>query len=166
MNATGAASEHFLAFLGRVGERLLPLAARLPSRPGSLAIAAGINLALARGETPELAGLAGKVVAIRVTDAPLEFHFSVGEQGFATCAGSAAPAVTISAAAADFVRLALRQVDADTLFFSRRLTMEGDTELGLLLKNRLDALDLSWSVKTLPRPLELVRALAAAIPLI
>jgi predicted lipid carrier protein YhbT len=48
--------------------------------------------------------------------------------------------VVISASAADLVRLALRRVDAVTLFFSRRLTMEGDTELGLVLKNTLDAI--------------------------
>jgi len=39
--------------------------------------------------------------------------------------------------------LAARSVDADTLFFQRRLKIEGDTELGLSLKNFLDAQDLS-----------------------
>jgi predicted lipid carrier protein YhbT len=37
--------------------------------------------------------------------------------------------------------LARRQEDPDTLFFSRRLSMEGDTELGLLVKNTLDAIE-------------------------
>lgn len=37
--------------------------------------------------------------------------------------------------------LALREEDPDTLFFSRRLRMEGDTDLGLLVKNTLDAVD-------------------------
>ena len=36
----------------------------------------------------------------------------------------------------------LRLEDPDTLFFSRRLVIEGDTELGLALKNALDAA--SW----------------------
>jgi predicted lipid carrier protein YhbT len=40
------------------------------------------------------------------------------------------------------VRLAKRQEDPDTLFFNRRLSMEGDTELGLIVKNALDALEL------------------------
>jgi hypothetical protein len=35
--------------------------------------------------------------------------------------------------------LALRREDPDTLFFTRRLVLEGDTELGLALKNALDA---------------------------
>jgi predicted lipid carrier protein YhbT len=50
--------------------------------------------------------------------------------------------LTISASAYDFVLLARRQEDPDTLFFSRRLAMEGDTELGLLVKNTIDAIEL------------------------
>ena len=42
----------------------------------------------------------------------------------------------------DFLLLASRQEDPDTLFFQRRLKIEGDTELGLELKNHLDALEL------------------------
>ena len=38
--------------------------------------------------------------------------------------------------------LAQRQQDPDTLFFNRRLVMEGDTELGLVVKNTPDALEL------------------------
>jgi len=155
--------ERALALLGRLGERLLPIASRLPERPGAVLIATALNLAVARGETPELEALTGKVLAIRVTDADLQFHFRVGGRGFAACGSTQAPAVVIAAAAADFVRLALRRVDADTLFFSRRLTIEGDTELGLLLKNRLDALDLSWPGEALPRPLELFQALGRAV---
>ncbi len=45
----------------------------------------------------------------------------------------------ITGRARDFLRLATRLEDADTLFFQRRLKMEGDTELGLYLKNFLDA---------------------------
>jgi predicted lipid carrier protein YhbT len=37
--------------------------------------------------------------------------------------------------------LAARREDADTLFFQRRLRMSGDTELGLYLKNFLDAFE-------------------------
>jgi predicted lipid carrier protein YhbT len=51
--------------------------------------------------------------------------------------------LAIGAAAHDFLLLARRQEDPDTLFFSRRLALEGDTELGLLVKNTLDALDAS-----------------------
>ena len=158
--------ENAAATLERLGAALLPIAARLPARPGAVLIATGLNVALARGEAAELEPLVGKVVAIRITDAELVFHFLVTAGGFNACGASQAPAVVISAAAADFVRLAMRRVDADTLFFSRRLTMEGDTELGLLLKNRLDALEFTWQDGSLPHPLELVQALRrAAFPI-
>ncbi|MGL4734573.1 MAG: ubiquinone anaerobic biosynthesis accessory factor UbiT, partial [Enterovibrio sp.] len=39
--------------------------------------------------------------------------------------------------------LAARKEDPDTLFFQRRLLIEGDTALGLQVKNALDSVDLS-----------------------
>lgn len=38
--------------------------------------------------------------------------------------------------------MARRQEDPDPLFFSHRLSMEGDTALGLLVKNTIDAIEL------------------------
>lgn len=35
-----------------------------------------------------------------------------------------------------------RKEDPDTLFFQRRLQIEGDTELGLYVKNLMDAIEL------------------------
>jgi predicted lipid carrier protein YhbT len=52
------------------------------------------------------------------------------------------PDLAISATAYDFLMLGTRQEDPDTLFFSRRLLVEGDTELGLIAKNTLDAVEL------------------------
>lgn len=49
--------------------------------------------------------------------------------------------VRIAGTLADLLRLASRAEDPDTLFFQRRLTLEGDTETGLLIKNLLDALE-------------------------
>jgi predicted lipid carrier protein YhbT len=54
-------------------------------------------------------------------------------------------------------------VDADTLFFDRRLSIEGDTELGLLLKNTLDALDLKSVLGAPPGPLRLLSALRVSL---
>lgn len=48
--------------------------------------------------------------------------------------------VTIRARLDDYLALALRREDPDTLFFTRRLVIEGDTETGLAVKNALDAL--------------------------
>ena len=66
----------------------------------------------------------------------------LNERGITPCRASHTPDLTISASAHDFMQLAMRREDPDTLFFSRRLVMEGDTELGLLVKNTLDALEL------------------------
>ena len=52
----------------------------------------------------------------------------------------AAPFQTL-AQARDFVRIAAREEDADTLFFNRRLVVEGDTDTALLVKNTLDAIE-------------------------
>ncbi|MGQ7248604.1 ubiquinone anaerobic biosynthesis accessory factor UbiT [Halomonas sp. V046] len=43
----------------------------------------------------------------------------------------------------EFVCLANREEDPDSLFFQRRLCLEGDTELGLTLKNLLDGQEMA-----------------------
>lgn len=48
--------------------------------------------------------------------------------------------VTIRAGLRDYLALALRREDPDSLFFARRLVIEGDTALGLIVKNALDSL--------------------------
>jgi len=49
--------------------------------------------------------------------------------------------VSFSATGDDLVLIAGRKQDPDTLFFQRRLKIEGDTELGLEVKNLIDAID-------------------------
>ncbi|MCD8513408.1 MAG: SCP2 sterol-binding domain-containing protein [Nitrincola sp.] len=53
--------------------------------------------------------------------------------------------VTISGDLITFLQLARKEVDADGLFFQRKLLIEGDTELGLGVRNLLDGLD--WSIE-------------------
>lgn len=60
----------------------------------------------------------------------------------------------------EFLLLASRQEDPDTLFFRRRLVIEGDTELGLAVKNLLDSLDPELLP---PRLWQLIRELGAAV---
>lgn len=48
--------------------------------------------------------------------------------------------VTVRARLEDYLALALRREDPDSLFFTRRLVVEGDTALGLEIKNALDSL--------------------------
>ena len=118
------------------------LGPRLPQLPPTLALIAALNLALGRWLPREtLAPLVGKRFAIRVTDAGLVLRFALGERGFRPSFDAAAADLTISARTRDFLTLLAQEEDADALFFSRRLLMEGDTELGLLLKNTLDAVE-------------------------
>jgi predicted lipid carrier protein YhbT len=115
----------------------------LPAYPGSLLFVTGLNLALARNLASDVKQmLAGKKMRLRVTDAQWAFDFEWLNDRFSACQNKGEADLTISASAYDFVLLARRQEDPDTLFFSRRLSMEGDTELGLLVKNTIDAIEL------------------------
>lgn len=117
--------------------------ARLPAYPGSMLLVAAINFALAKQLPDDVkAILHSKRISIRVRDARLGFDFSWNGQRFAPSQPYAEADLTIRANAQDFMLLAQRRQDPDTLFFNRRLVMEGDTELGLVVKNALDALEL------------------------
>ena len=50
--------------------------------------------------------------------------------------------VSFSANGDDLLLIAGRKQDPDTLFFQRKLKIEGDTELGLEVKNLIDAIEL------------------------
>lgn len=138
--AAGAASSS--------GYRVPAIAARLlghlPRYPGSMLFVAGLNLALARHLHPDtLDMLEGRSLRIHVRDADLRFDYTWRGRSFeAAQHGDIEPDLTIGANAWDFYRMLQRREDPDTLFFSRRLTMEGDTELGLMVKNTLDAIDM------------------------
>jgi predicted lipid carrier protein YhbT len=122
---------------------LATLGQRLPAYPGSLLCVAALNLVVKPHLPDEVrAGLAGRHLRVRVSDAGVAFDFAWRGDGFAALHRSGVPDLEIGACARDFVSLAKREQDPDTLFFSRRLSMEGDTELGLLVKNTLDAMEL------------------------
>jgi len=116
---------------------------RLPRRPGSHLLVIGLNVALAPHLPIDTCSmLEGRSLRIEVIDAGLCFDYTWRANAFrAADHGASVPDLTIRAHAWDFHQLIRRGEDPDTLFFSRRLVMEGDTELGLLVKNTLDALD-------------------------
>ena len=119
------------------------LLSRLPAYPGSLLFVSALNVALRpQLATDVTAMLVGKRLRLRVTDAQWAFDFEWRKDRFSATQNTGDADLTISASAYDFVLLARRLEDPDTLFFSRRLSMEGDTELGLLVKNTLDAIEL------------------------
>jgi predicted lipid carrier protein YhbT len=85
-----------------------------------------------------LAPLAGKVLRLEIAGLGFGPQLTLDFIGLRPAFGK--PDVTIRASLSDYLALALRREDPDTLFFTRRLVIEGDTALGLELKNALDAL--------------------------
>ena len=86
--------------------------------------------------------LENRHLSIKVTDTNTCYNLSFSNGRLIDSANKNTRDATIQASLYDFLRLAARQQDPDTLMFQRRLIMQGDTELGLELKNFLDGLDL------------------------
>lgn len=112
--------------------------------------------------TGELDVLRGRRVRVIIDDAGVDWCFTGTWRGLRLMADGVDAEVTFRGGLREFALVASRAVDADTLFFQRRLLVSGDTELGLSCKNLLDAVDFDrW-----PRPLRVaihaVGALAAA----
>ncbi|HHB8295409.1 TPA: SCP2 domain-containing protein [Klebsiella pneumoniae] len=101
--------------------------------------------ALAEGE---LEFLEGRWLSIHVRDIGLLWYTSVVD-GRLVVSQQADADVSFSADASDLLMIAARKQDPDTLFFQRRLVIEGDTELGLYVKNLMDAIELEQMPKEL-----------------
>lgn len=121
---------------------LAALGPKLPQRPWSDALCATLTLARASGQlNADFSFLEGRSLRIIVEDlgARATLHYSHGRF---RPAGADTPAdVSFRAKASDYLKLLRRTEDPDTLFFQRKLRIEGDTELGLHLKNLLDSLE-------------------------
>ncbi len=96
----------------------------------------------------ELDFLAGRYLAVVVDDLDLGWIVTLIRGRLVLVARRNMPDVTIRARARDLLLLASRREDPDSLFFHRRLVIEGDTELGLRVKNIMDSVE--WNA--LPRP--------------
>ncbi len=129
---------------------LAQLIAALPGYPVSLAFVAVGNLLVWPGlRDQDWTPVVGKPLCVQVQDMGLRIDFALGPDGFHANA-ALDPATTFTATARDLARLALRLEDPDTLFFERRLRIEGDTDLGLRIKNMLDAVDLDSAAAAMP----------------
>ena len=104
-----------------------------------------VRQALAEGE---LEFLEGRWLSIHVRDIGLLWYTSVVD-GRLVVSQQADADVSFSADASDLLMIAARKQDPDTLFFQRRLVIEGDTELGLYVKNLMDAIELEQMPKAL-----------------
>ena len=100
----------------------------------------------------ELDFLRGQVISIEVTDLGIGYHLCLDDRGFGAAPRTRPADVRFSGDAYTFSMLATQREDADTLFFQRRLRIEGNTATGLHLKNFLDAL----GEPPLPGPARLV----------
>lgn len=97
--------------------------------------------------------LQGKWLKIAVLDLDVSFCISVAH-GKIKVVNDALADSTLSASSQDFILMAARKEDPDTLFFQRRLKIEGDTELGLEVKNLIDSVDDSALPKLLRQILD------------
>lgn len=85
--------------------------------------------------------LRDRVLEIHLSDARVRFRITLGHDGL-RASDKADADVVIEGDCAEFLLLVSQQEDPDSLFFSRRLRLSGDTELGLQVKNFLDAQEL------------------------
>jgi predicted lipid carrier protein YhbT len=144
---------------------LARLVGALPSGPASHAfVTAGNLLAWPTLRDLDWTGIYGRHFCVSARDTGLKVYFSVQPQGFQV-ERSGPVDVTFTATAQDFARPSLRLEDPDTLFFNRRLLIEGDTDPGLRVKNMLDGVELETAAQAMPagigRILMRLRRLAA-----
>ncbi len=95
--------------------------------------------------------LHGRWVRFQVSDLGHGWNFSYTALGPIVADSPLQPDVIIRGDMSAFVALAQQEEDPDTLFFQRRLVIEGDTELGLQVKNLMFASDLPTLARELAR---------------
>lgn len=115
------------------------LGRRLPTPLVSLHFVAGLELARRLKWLSPPPELDGRSFAITIEDLGLRSAFTVRDGAFRPAWNGAPCELELGAKLADLFRLMRAETDADTLFFQRRLRISGDTELGLIVKNWLDA---------------------------
>jgi predicted lipid carrier protein YhbT len=112
----------------------------------------------------ELDFLEDRVMLINVVDARLSYRITLIGGVLQAAARERPHDLSIDGTIYDFLLLATRKEDADTLFFNRRLRLGGDTELGLYVKNFLDALELDDRIGPLLKLLDGATSVISRIP--
>ena len=120
-----------------------------------LAVGRAVNLLLRRQlQEGELGFLEGVTLGIAISDLGYLWVLTKRGKPLVLCHEPTTPDVIIRGESADFLLLASRREDPDTLFFQRRVVVEGDTELGLQVKNLIDSIETSEFPKILDLALQ------------
>jgi len=128
-----------------VTAKLRPVLQRLPMQPPTFALKLALNhWLLPRLPKDSRAALSNRTVQVDVTDLGLTLKLQLQARGFVLAPSGSKVELRIAAESQTFWRLMRGTDDADRLFFERALVMEGDTELGLILKNTIDAIGPLW----------------------
>lgn len=130
-------------FLLSAGDRVLPFATHIPFFLQRVTLQRSLNKVFAQAMQDGLFDmLEQRWMRLQVNDLNLSWCLSKDPYSNRLLIKGRAPVeVTISGNWREFLLLASRQEDPDTLFFRRRLQIDGDTELGLAVKNMIDSLD-------------------------
>lgn len=123
---------------------------------------------------PELADRMGSYASAKVliepTDIPIRFHLRLDSPEPITCRRQAAPCTwdaRIAGPIAVLLAMVHGTLDGDALFFSRDITIEGDTNAVLAMRNAIDAaeIDLPSEIAALFGPLGPVARTTARVAL-
>lgn len=128
----------------RLPDFVAGIVSKLPQWPHALVLVTGLNAALKMKLLPEseLALLEKKLFRVRVNDTGGEATYTYRNGLFRPVFQPARePDLAFAANLSAYLQLLSRQEDPDTLFFNRELEITGDTELGLIVKNMLDAVE-------------------------
>ncbi|MGD8429251.1 MAG: SCP2 sterol-binding domain-containing protein [Ectothiorhodospiraceae bacterium] len=107
----------------------------------------------------DLEFLQGRCLGVEVPDLAIGWRLTAEGDLPVWAPPERTPDAVIRGESGDFLLLVTQREDPDTLFFRRRLVLQGDTELGLQVKNLLDTLE----PDAVPRPLyRLMDCLAAS----
>ncbi len=90
----------------------------------------------------ELEFLENKTLVIKVSDIDYELAITVQDQRIVIVRDWSSADVILTSTFNPLILLASRKEDPDTLFFHRKLSIEGNTAIVLEVKNWLDSLDM------------------------
>lgn len=128
--------------------RAMSWAARvMPDRLLQMALARSLNYALRETiAAGDLDFFCNKLLNIVVKDIGVQFSIRYQNHKLVVADALFDPDLRFSASSYDLLLIATQKLDPDMLFFQRRLEMNGDTELGLEIKNLLASMEFSTQI--------------------